>query len=436
MKRLFLFALFLIGWCAAVQAQNLQVNGTVVSKADGFPVIGASVIEIGNEKNGIITDLDGKFSLTVKQGAEISVSYIGCKTQVLKAQGVMNIILEEDSEVLDEVVVTGYMTEKKASLTGSVAVVKMKDVADIPTGNVMSALQGRVAGMNITTDGTPGGMNTSALVRGTTTINNSTPLYVIDGVQTRDNIASILSSNDVESIQVLKDAASAAIYGAQAANGVIIITTKRAKEGDVKVNFDMTLSAQTFATGIDMLNTQEWGEVYWQAYHNSYGAYPSSVVYGSGDKPVIQEYYYDQDGVKIRTGNTDWAKEIYHNAWMQNYNLSLSRGFKDGSVALTMNYMNQDGLVRNSDYERFNTRLTSSFHFLDNKIRVGESISVNRWKEHLHPGGIEENVVAAAGVSYHLTRREIHKIIRAAGFTPVQRLMDYTPVDPQPEENA
>ena len=139
MKRLFLFALFLVGFSAAVQAQNLQVSGTVVSKADGFPVIGASVIEIGNEKNGIITDLDGKFSLTVKQGAEISVSYIGCKTQVLKAQGVMNIILEEDSEVLDEVVVTGYMTEKKASLTGSVAVVKMKDVADIPTGNVMSA---------------------------------------------------------------------------------------------------------------------------------------------------------------------------------------------------------------------------------------------------------------------------------------------------------
>ena len=393
MKRLFLFALFLIGWCAAVQAQNLQVNGTVVSKADGFPVIGASVIEIGNEKNGIITDLDGKFSLTVKQGAEISVSYIGCKTQVLKAQGVMNIILEEDSEVLDEVVVTGYMTEKKASLTGSVAVVKMKDVADIPTGNVMSALQGRVAGMNITTDGTPGGMNTSALVRGTTTINNSTPLYVIDGVQTRDNIASILSSNDVESIQVLKDAASAAIYGAQAANGVIIITTKRAKEGDVKVNFDMTLSAQTFATGIDMLNTQEWGEVYWQAYHNSYGAYPSSVVYGSGDKPVIQEYYYDQDGVKIRTGNTDWAKEIYSTALMQNYNLSLSKGFKDGNVALTMNYMDQDGLVRNTDFQRFNTRLTSDFRFLDNKVRIGESVSINYWTRHLNPSGIEEAVI-------------------------------------------
>ena len=177
--------------CVVVQAQSLQVSGTVVSKSDGEPVIGATILEQGTT-NGTITDFDGKFSLTVKQGAEISISYIGFKSQVVKAQTVLNIVLAEDAEVLDEVVVTGYMTEKKASLTGSVAVVKMKDVADVPTGNVMSALQGRVAGMNVTTDGTPGGMNTGALVRGTTTINNSAPLYVIDGVQTRDNIASIL----------------------------------------------------------------------------------------------------------------------------------------------------------------------------------------------------------------------------------------------------
>lgn len=204
-------------------------------------------------------------------------------------------------------------------------------------------------------------------------------------------MSTILSSNDVESIQVLKDAASAAIYGAQAANGVIIIMTKRAQEGVIKVDFDMSLSLQTFSTGLDLLDANQWGQVYWQAYRNTYGTHPNSVVYGNGETPELQPFYYDEDGVRIRTGNTDWAKEIYHNAWMQNYNLSLSRGFKDGSVALTMNYMNQDGLVRNSDYERFNTRLTSSFHFLDNKIRVGESISVNRWKEHLHPGGIEEN---------------------------------------------
>ena len=227
-------------------------------------------------------------------------------------------------------------------------------MADIPTGNVMTGLQGRVAGMNVTTDGKPGGGNTDTKLRGITTINNSSPLYVIDGIQTHDNVASIISSNDVESIQVLKDAASAAIYGAQAANGVIIITTKRAKEGDVKVSFDMSLTAQTFAGGVDMLDAYQWGDVYWQAYKNTYGTHPNSVVYGNGEKAQLQEYYFDQNGVKIKSGNTDWAKEIFGTALMQNYNLSLSKGFKDGNVALTINYMNQDGLCRNTDYERWN----------------------------------------------------------------------------------
>lgn len=392
-KRKLLLFVFLLTGSVMLHAQDaVSVKGTVLSKTDNLSIIGASVVETGTT-NGVITDMDGNFTLTVPAGASITISYVGYKTVTVKAAPVLNIVMEEDNEMLDEVVVTGYMTEKKASLTGSVSVVKMKDVADVPTGNVMSSLQGRVAGMNITNDGSPGGMNTSTLVRGTTTINNSSPLYVIDGVQTRDNIASILSSNDVESIQVLKDAASAAIYGAQAANGVIIITTKRAKEGDVKVNFDMSLSAQTFSTGFDMLNTQQWGEVYWQAYHNDYGSYPNSVVYGNGSTPVIQEYYYDQNGIRIRTANTDWAKEIYHTALMQNYNLSLSKGFKDGNVALTMNYMDQDGLVRNSDFRRFNTRLTSDFHFLNNKVRIGESFAITYYTQHLNPGGIEENVI-------------------------------------------
>lgn len=377
-----------------LHAQQISVKGTVVEKSTGLSVIGASVIEVGSENNGTITDIDGNFSLTVSQGSELSVSYIGFQAVTVKAQPTVRIEMMEDSQMLNEVVVTGYMSEKKASLTGSVAVVKMKDVADIPTGNILTGLQGRVAGMNITTDGTPGGGNTSTLLRGVTTINNSSPLYVIDGVQTRDNIATILSSNDVESIQVLKDAASAAIYGAQAANGVIIITTKRAKEGDVKVNFDMSLTAQTFTSNIDMLDAYEWGEVYWQAYKNTYGTHPNSIVYGNGETPELQEFYYDQDGIKIRSGNTDWAKEIFDTALMQNYNLSLSKGFKDGNVALTLNYMNQDGLCRNTDYERINSRLSSNFRFLNDKVRVGESIAVNYWTQHQTPEGIEELVIA------------------------------------------
>lgn len=175
-------------------AQQVQVKGTVVEKSSGESIIGASVMEVGSNSNGTITDIDGNFTLSVASGATLSVSYIGYKAVTVKAQPTLRIELTEDSQLIDEVVVTGYMSEKKASLTGSVAVVKMKDVADIPTGNVLSSLQGRVAGMNITTDGTPGGGNTSTLVRGKSSFRNdaNSPLYVIDGVMTRENISSIL----------------------------------------------------------------------------------------------------------------------------------------------------------------------------------------------------------------------------------------------------
>ena len=284
------------------------------------------------------------------------------------------------------------MAEKKADLTGSVSVVKMKDVADVPTGNVMQALQGRVAGMNVTTDGTPGGGNTSTLVRGTTTINNSSPLYVIDGMPTRDNVGSIVASSDIESIQVLKDASSAAIYGAQAANGVIIITTKKAKKGEIKVNFDMSLTAQMFSTGIDLLNTRQWADCYWQAYQNgNNGNNPNSALFGNGDAPVIAQTYTSGNKT-MKVADTDWAKEIYSTALMQNYNLSLARGGENGGSSLSVNYMDHDGMCRNTDYKSFNTRLSGDYHFLDNRLRIGENLAVTRWTTHNAPGGIEETI--------------------------------------------
>ncbi len=369
-------------------AQTIQVSGTVVSLSDGEPLIGASVFETGTNK-GTVTDIDGNFVLEVNSSSTITVSYVGFQTQTLKPQPVMTISMVDEAE-LQEVVVTGYMTEKKSDLTGAVSVVKIKDVADVPTGNVMQALQGRVAGMNITTDGTPGGGNTSTLVRGTTTINNSSPLYVIDGMPTRDNVGSIISSGDVESIQVLKDASSAAIYGAQAANGVIIITTKRAKKGEIKVDFSASLTAQTFSTGVDMLNTQQWANAYWQAYQNANGGNnPSSQLFGNGNTPVIASTY--KSGDKTMTlSDTDWAEEIYSTALLQNYNLTLSRGGENGGSSVSFNYMNHDGMVRNTDYESFNTRISGDYHFLNNKLRIGENVAVSHWTQHHAPSGIEE----------------------------------------------
>ena len=187
-------------------AQTTKVVGTVKDASTGETVPGAAVVVQGTS-NGTSTDLDGKFELTVPSSSMLEFSCIGYVSKVVKASPLMEVELNVDAELLDDVIVTGYMTERKADLTGSVAVVKMKEISDIPTGNVLTALQGRVAGMSVTADGTPGGQGSSSLIRGTTTINNSSPLYVIDGVMTRADIGTIISSNDIESMQVLKDAA-------------------------------------------------------------------------------------------------------------------------------------------------------------------------------------------------------------------------------------
>ena len=202
---------------------------------------------------------------------------------------------------------------------------------------------------------------------------------------TRDNVGSIVASSDIESIQVLKDASSAAIYGAQAANGVIIITTKKAKKGEIKVNFDMSLTAQMFSTGIDLLNTRQWADCYWQAYQNgNNGNNPNSAIFGNGDTPVIAQTYTSGNKT-MKVADTDWAKEIYSTALKQNYNLSLARGGENGGSSLSVNYMDHDGMCRNTDYKSFNTRLSGDYHFLDNRLRIGENLAVTRWTTHNAP---------------------------------------------------
>ena len=393
--RFFLLALMASTMLSAfAQNEDITVSGTVVDN-NGEPVIGASAIQKGTS-NGAVTDLDGHFSVKVPKGTTLTISYIGFSTQDVKAAPNLQVKLVENSKELSEVVVTGYTSEKKADLTGAVSVVKMSDIADVPTGNVLSSLNGRVAGVNITTDGTPGSTGTSTLVRGTTTINNSSPLYVIDGIMTRDNVGSILASNDVESIQVLKDAASAAIYGAQAANGVIIITTKRAKKGEIHVTLDASLTAQTFTSGINLLNAYQWGDVYWQAYKNTYGKHPTSLVYGNGETAQLNTttpYYTGADGQTYTASNTDWRDLMYKTALMQNYSLTLSKGTDNGSTSLSVNWIDQDGTLKNTDYQRFNTRLTSDYRFFNDHLRIGESVAVNRWTQHYNQGGIEEQLL-------------------------------------------
>lgn len=394
LKRQFSLLLIVFSLCFNTQifGQKGTISGKVTESDAKIALAGVTVLEKGTT-NGTLTDANGNFSIIVDNKSILVFSFIGFESQEVPVSGktTFDITLTKKVLVLEEVVVTGYQTQRKSDLTGAVSVVKMKDVLSIPSGNIMSTLVGRLPGVSISTDGTPGGVNASTLIRGVTTINSSGPLYVIDGIQTRSGISTLLNSSDVESIQVLKDAASASIYGVQAANGVIIITTKKAAKGQTKIDFDVQYTMQKFHTGIKMLNTQQWGETYWTAYNND-GVKPNHPLYGNGPTPVIPEFI---DAAKtIRSADTYWPDEVYKTSLLQNYNLSFSRGTENGASTLSLNYYGQDGLVKYTNFNRFNLRYGSDYNFLKNKVRIGENFNVSNWTTITQPGGIEELVIA------------------------------------------
>ena len=389
--------------CTIVNAQKIDVSGTVLDPL-GESVIGATIMEKGTT-NGVVTDLDGNFSLKVNKGAIVVISYVGFKTQELPATPNMKITIHEEANDLNEVVVTGYTTQRKADLTGAISVVSASDIAKQNENNPIKAMQGRVPGMNITADGSPAG-NATVRIRGVGTLNNNDPLYIIDGVPTKAGMHE-LNGNDIESIQVLKDAASASIYGSRAANGVIIITTKSGKEGKVKVNFDASIAVQTYAHKMKVLNAKEFGQVMWQGYVND-GLDPNTNglgyhydwAYDAQGYPVLNnitmQKYIDNAGT-TPAADTDWFKETTRTGLIQNYNVSLSNGGERGSSFFSLGYYKNKGIIKSSDFERFSARMNTSYKLIKvgnrNVVTVGENFTLNRTSEVQAPGGFLENVL-------------------------------------------
>ena len=385
-------------------AQTITVKGTVTENVFNEPVMGATVVETGTS-NGVATDLDGHFTLTVPVKSTLTISFVGYKTQVLQPQATMNVMLEENTELLQEMVVTGYTVQRKADLTGAVSVVSVDEIAKQNENNPIKALQGRVPGMNIAADGNPSGAAT-VRIRGIGTLNNNDPLYIIDGVPTKAGMHE-LNGNDIESIQVLKDAASASIYGSRAANGVIIITTKRGKEGKVKINFDASLAVQTYAHKMKVLNAKEFGQVMWQGYVND-GLDPNQNGlgyhydwgYNQQGVPVLNDItmskYLDAAGT-TPAADTDWFDETTRTGFIQQYNVSLSNGSERGSSFFSLGYYKNKGIIKESDFERFSARMNSDYKLIKvgerNLVTVGENFTVNRTSEVQAPGGFLENVL-------------------------------------------
>lgn len=374
-KRLVLSVLLTL-FVGVLFAQNQsQVSGVVVESATGEPVIGASIVEEGTG-NGTITDMDGRFALSVSPGAKLTVSYVGYKSQTLTAAANMRVVLAEDAEVLEEVVVTGYTTQRKADLTGAVSVMDMSKPISEGNANMIESLQGRLSGVQIVTDAAPGAGGASIRIRGMGTMNSCEPLYIIDGVPTTENLNS-LNPADIASVQVLKDAASASIYGSRAANGVVIITTKNAKGEKVSVNLGYSATANTVIRTYKMLNSEQWGQAYWMAYQNA-GMIPSHPFYSEYKGTVSLLPYLDDEG-KVKASDTDWQDAVYRTAWTHNVNANVSLNTKVGGVLFSANYMNQQGMIKETYYERFSARLNSNFN-IGKWVKVGENMMVAKWK--------------------------------------------------------
>ena len=375
MKKFLFSALMLLIAATTLSAQEITVRGTVIGSGDEEPLIGASIVS-EETKRGVAADIDGNFEIRVPEGSTLIVSYIGYVTERVAARPEMTIVLKENEELLDEVVVIGYQTVRKADLTGAVSVMDMKEPLSENSGNIMSSMAGKLPGVNVIPDAAPGGTG-SIRIRGMSTANSSNdPLYIIDGVPT-DNLNSI-NPSDIETMQVLKDAASASIYGSRAANGVVIITTKSGKGDKLSVNISYATSAQTIARSYKMLGASDWGYAYWQAAANSNVPIGDKIaaLYGNGPTPVLQPYL---DGnPNFPTTNTDWQKEVYRTAWTNNLTASVASNSEKASMLFSVNYINQQGNIKETFYERYSSRLNSRFN-INRWVSVGENLSVAHW---------------------------------------------------------
>jgi TonB-linked SusC/RagA family outer membrane protein len=398
MKKTILSAILLLLVAITMKAQSITVHGTVVSAVDSEPLIGASIVPSTGNGAGTSTDIDGKFEITVAQGATLNVTYVGYKTKTVKAEPTLNIVLEENSEVLDEVIVVGYSVQRKADVTGAITAVDVDEIAKQNENNPIKALQGRVPGMNISADGNPSGSAT-VRIRGIGTLNDNDPLYIIDGVPTKSGMHE-LNPGDIESIQVLKDAASASIYGSRAANGVIIITTKRGK--DLRVTFDASVAAQFYTNRMKVLNSEQYGQVMWQAYVND-GQDPNTNGlgyhynwgYDASGNPVLNSIsmskYLDSAGT-TPASDTDWFDETTRTGFTQNYNLTVSGSTDKMSAFFSLGYYKNLGIIKYTDFERFSTRFNTEFKPLS-IFTIGEHFTLNRTDEVQAPDGFLENVL-------------------------------------------
>ena len=390
----------------AVQQQSSKVNQRtltgMVTDEQGEPIVGATVIEHG-KKTGTITNGDGAFSLATTPGTTLTISYVGFAPQTVKARNGMRVILSEEAKGLDEVVVVGYGTMKKRDLTGAVSSVKGTDLAVAGVASAAHMLAGKAAGLYVRQNSAQPGGGLDILIRGAGSVNASNePLYIVDGFpiakldqQKGENgrmdpgtqgVLNFLNPNDVESIEVLKDASATAIYGARAANGVVIVTTKRGREGKAVVNYSYNYSYQHYSDKYDVLSLRDWmieknksSWEYW-IWENEVGPWGSKTLEAALAAPKSGLAYtrpYTDAQIAAAGAGTDWVGLITRNGHIQEHNLSIQGGSKDTQYMISLNYYDNEGIVRNSGMSRYTVKSNIDQRFL-NVFKAGVNLTLTR----------------------------------------------------------
>ena len=366
------------------ESASVTITGTVTDEA-GEPLIGVSVA-VEKTSSGTITDSSGSFSITVPNGSSLVFSYIGFESQSVPIgdQTEINIMMRETVEALDEVVVIGYGTQRRSDLTGAVSQVSAREINAFPTTNVLQSLSGRAAGVQVSpTTGAPGaGLNVR--IRGTNSIQGSNePLYVVDGFPIFGNNPTVLNNSDIESMEILKDASATAIYGSRGANGVVIITTRKGREGETRVDLDFSYGKQNLRKSLDLMNAQEFARFYnLQASNDGIGSYfTDSEISGLGN-------------------GFDWQDFVFQEAFMQTSTVNVNGGNEKTQFSLSGSYLGQEGIVKGSDYSRYALRTN-----VDHEISDKFSVNLSSTYTHLNTarrdsdGGARGNSMIGAAIS-------------------------------------
>ena len=410
-KKIFQGFLIVLGlmFIQILNAQQVTVTGQITEE-NNQAAIGVNIVEKGTT-NGAVTDNNGNYSIAVGSDAVLVYSSIGMIPQEVAINGRtrIDVIMAASLEELEEVVVTGYISQRKVDVTGAITIVDVEAVMDIPQANPMVALQGRVPGLYIEKTGRPSGNIAQILIRGTNTLGNNSPLYIIDGVPTkRGEVFAGMDVNSIESIQVLKDASASSIYGARASNGVIIVTTKQGK-GKVKVTFNSTTTMQNRSREVDVLNTMQRGEALWQASIND-GTDPvaHSAIYG-------YDWHTDANGVQVldnvtpvdwiggdpddltkaQVPGTDWQDATFRTGWLLDNNLTVSGGGETSTALLSVGYLSNKGVMEYQDFSKLTVRFNSTHKMLDGRLKVGQNLNIASTKEVPRPHDL-----GGAGMEY------------------------------------